>query len=316
MKGTQTLNFMGSSNNRLLVHRNMDSVTLNETIDVVISPQFYTFLREELAINFTYKAKQIAPSLFDDYIDEADEHQYHVYKCGEAWCFYAYTIEEITSFLKHKGIEPHQVGKIYFAQELNASLNQAIKLSEYDSMQSIEGVVTVIPNRLMSGEEKYQNLDLNKPLLQHGLAISSSLGSVVPVKQTIMLTLLLTVLGVSFIIEGNRTRGATLTTQEKFNALMDQNPKLGSSLIRNSESKKYTPIDQQERLKRDSVTALSKMLSAQSQLRTLTMDEKSLTATLRTHNKATAQAIEKEAKQTHFTVKSLADKEVILEKKL
>jgi len=294
----------------------MDPVNIKETVDVILTPHFYTFLREELAIKFVYKAKQIAPSLFDDYIDDTDESQYHVYKCDEDWCFFAYNINKITSFLKEKGIETHNIRKIYFAQELAPLLDTPIKLSEYDAMQTIQGVVTVIPSRLMSDDEQYQQLDLNRVTLQNGIAISSSLGSVVPTKQTVILTVLLTLLGATYIIEGNRTKSATANIEAKLNSLIEQNPKLGSSLIRNSELKKYKAIDKKERLKRDIVAEISKMLSKQSQIVSISINEKSVTATLRTQTKLVNSQIKKEAKRANMVIKSHTDKEITLEKSL
>ena len=110
------MNLMGSSRQRVLVHRDMEDFLTSDSVDILLTPQFYTFLQEELGIKFSYQAKQIAPSLFDDYLDESLNYQFFVYKIGDSWQFFAYSVEEITTFLKDKGIEEGQINKIYFIQ--------------------------------------------------------------------------------------------------------------------------------------------------------------------------------------------------------
>ncbi|MCK4441951.1 MAG: hypothetical protein KAU90_08080, partial [Sulfurovaceae bacterium] len=133
------MNLMGKSNPRVLVYRDMESISTKDNIDIILTPQFYYFLQEELGIKFAYQAKQIAPSLFEEYLDEQKEYQYYVYKCDNYWCFFAYDIEEITSFLETKGLKKHQIGKIFFVQELSKYLDKAISLGNTTALKSIDG---------------------------------------------------------------------------------------------------------------------------------------------------------------------------------
>ncbi len=312
----QILNFMGNSNKRLLVHKNMERVTVNENIDIILTPQFYTFLREELAIKFAYQAKNIAPSLFDDYLETSIEYQYHVYKCGEDWCFFAYKINEIVLFLQEKGLLTHNIGKIYFAQELAPNLNKPIQLGDFEVLQTIDNTVTILPQRLMGSEEPYQTLDFSKPVLQNGIAISSSLESVIPIKQTVLLTVLLLFLGASFIVEGNRIKSSIEGIEEQQEQLLAQNPKLGSSLIRNSELSKYEPLDQKEREKRETIAQIAKVLSAESKLKALTVNEKNLIITIEAKSTAITKQLEKHAKTKNLKIKSIDKNIVTMEKNL
>ncbi len=316
MKGIQILNFMGRSNNRLLVHKHMEKIDVNETIDIILTPQFYTFIRETLAINFAYQAKNIAPSLFDDYLNPIKEYQYHVYKCGEDWCFFAYDIEEITVFLETKGLKPYLIGKIYFAQELVHDLAQPIQLGVNDALQTIDHTVTVLPQRLLHGEEPFSKLNLKNMALQNNITLSSSHDSVIPLNQMIFMTILLTLLGASFIFEGNRLKSSISNTIENQESLISENPKLASSLIRNSELEKYQPIDQKERLKRDIVTKISKMLSQESILKELNLNEKSIVVTIEISGNMFSKQIAKSAKKENFKVISKERNQIVLEKKL
>jgi len=294
----------------------MESVEGNETVDLVLTPQFYTFIRESLAIKFAYQAKNIADSLFDDYLDPIKEYQYHVYKCGEDWCFFAYDVEEITHFLEQKGISPYRIGKVYFAQELVHDLNEPIPLGNRDALQRIEDTVTVIPQRLLSTETPLGTLELEKLNLQQGVTLSASHDSFISMKQGLILSLLFLLLGGSFFVEGKRIHDSIEGMVAEKEKLLEENPKLGSSLIRNSELEKYKPINRQERLKRDTVSKISKMLSKKSHLKSLKLDDKRVIATIETDSNRLIHEIEKRAKGEHFRVVSKGHNEIVLEKKL
>ena len=317
MKGVLILNLMGGSKRRVLIHKNMKAVRQSGHVDIILTPQFYTFLREELAIKFAYQAKQIAPALFDDYLEVGKEYQYHVFKSNSYWYFFAYNIDEIISFLKEKGVEAHQVGKIYFAQELASLLEEPMLLGEEEAMQSMGDIVAIIPKRLINPEDDtYKELDLSKVSLHNGIALSSSYESVIPLKQTVFITTLLVVLGGVFLVEGNRIKGSLENIEAKRDLILAKNPKLGSALIRNSELGKYEPINKKERLKRDSIKVLSKMLSAKSVLKMLSVDDKSVMASIETKDANSAKQIRNRAKTKKFTIKPMGSGQIQLEKKI
>lgn len=276
----------------------MKPVTLENSVDIILTPQFYTFLREDLDLNFSYQAKQIAPSIFDDYVDSSIEYKYHVYKCDNQWCFFAYNIEEIDRFLESIGIEKHRVSKIYFAQQIHDELEEPILLSEKTVLQTIDDVVTVIPKRIMGRELEYNTLKLDTLKLKGGVTMGASLNSFVSLKETIVLSSLLFILGAVFLVEGNRIRASIATEDAHLTELLDENPKYASSMLRKSILDKYQPIDTNERLKRQSIKEISKLLSAKSQLKSLSVNEKSIKATITTANAS----INKQVKE-HATAK-------------
>jgi len=290
------LNLTATQSNRILIHKDMEPVKLENSVDIILTPQFYTFLREELEIKFAYQAKQIAASLFDDYIDTAEDYQYYVYKCDNAWCFYAYSISEIDTFLESKGIEKHRVAKIYFAQELEHELTKPLLLSGNHALQSIDGVVTMMPKRFLEEDIAYTTLDLDNIKLKHGVTMGSSLNSFVSLKETIILGSLLALLGTSFIVEGNRIKSSISNEDAKLSALIDDNPKYGSSMLRESILSKYKPMDTNERAKRQAMKDISKLLSAKSQLKELNIDKNSVNAVISAQNKSIAQQVKEHAK--------------------
>jgi hypothetical protein len=316
MKGMQILNFMGRSNRRLLVHKHMAEIKINETVDIILTPHFYTFIREELAIKFTYQAKNIAPALFDDYLESNKSYQYHVYKCGEGWCFFAYAINEIISFLQQKGIEPYRIGKIYFAQELASQLNKPLSLSNHDALYTIDQTVTILPKRLFPSETTYGEIDLEKVVLRNGISISSSLDSVIPMKQTVIISSLLLILAGEFMIEGHRIKASIADQYKLQEDLLADNPKLASSLIRNSQLERYQPINDQERKKRDNIMLISKILSNRNSLKKLTVDEKKISFMIKTKDSMEDKQVIKKAKKDNFKILSQENHQIVLEKSL
>jgi len=303
---------MGKSNPKLLVHKEMESISSNKNIDIIITPQFYFFLREELKIKLAYQAKQIAPALFDDYLDK-NNYQYYVYKCDNQWCFFAYNIEEIITFLEDKGIKRHQISKIFFAQELEPYLKEAISLGNKTALKSINEVVTVVPKRLFENEYEYKALNLKDIPLKNSVSISSSYSSLIPLKQTIIITTLLAILGGISIFEGMEIRKSIQPDQEKLEALLDKNPKLSSNRIRKSILAQYEPIDKMERKKRDIIDSISKLLSPTSQLKELVVDDKKVKAIIETNNIG---AIINKAHNKKLNVKKHGNKEIIVEEVL
>ena len=310
------LNFMGNSSKKLLVHHEMDDIEVKGIIDIVLTPQFYTFLREELEIKFAYQAKNIAHAFFDDYLTLEVEHQYHIYKHGDEWYFFAYSVDEITSFLAEKGLPSSQIGKIYFAQELEDSLVKPVKLSSHLVMQTVDGTVTLIPQRLVSENIEYQVLNLDKESFTKGIAISSSYDSIVPFKETAILTTLLLFLGGVFLFDGYRGRATIENIELTKDKLLEEHPKFASSMRRASELKRYEKIDKKERLKRSTLMQVSKMMSHKNRLKSLVLTEKNIVATITTNSKKDINKIKSLAKSNSFTLSNETDKEISLEKKL
>jgi len=317
MKGVQILNLMGNSRQRVLVHRDMENFSTSDSVDILLTPQFYTFLQEELGVKFSYQAKQVAPSLFDDYLNENLNYQFYVHKHGEFWHFFAYSVEEIINFLKERGIEESQINKIYFIQELESELQAPTQLSQKRVMQSINDTVTLIPKKLLGLEEsEYREFNIDEVSLKNGVAMSSSYESLIPLKQTIILSLLLVFLGVIFLVEGGRIRGSVEESIARYDNLIDKNPKLSSAMIRKSILSKYEPIDKLERTKRDYLEKISKMLSVNSSLKSLSLDDKKITATIKTKNSSVSKQVKKHASSGGFKIIKSNNQDITIQRSL
>ena len=275
-------------------------ISLENSIDIILTPQFYTFIRQELDVKFSYQAKQIAGSLFDDYLDHSKEYQYHVYKCDNLWCFFAYNIEEIDTFLESVGIEKHRVSKIYFAQQLVDRMDNPILLDDNSVLQNIDGVATLVPLQIMNPSVEYNALDINAFKLKGGVTMGSSLNAYVSLKDTIILSSIFCILGGISIFEGNRIKRSIANDNAKLSELLDENPRYTSSLARESILSKYAPIDKKERAKRQAIKDISKLLSNKSQLKLLTIDKDTIQAKITTQNRTIAKQIKEHARNKNF----------------
>ena len=305
-----------SNSNKLLIHRDMNPISsLDHSIDIILTPQFYTFIREELDVKFNYQAKQIAQSLFDDYLDHSHEYQYHVYKCDSSWCFLAYNIDKIDDFLQTKGIEKHRVSKIYFAQQLIGQIETPILIDDNSALVNIDNVITIVPTKIIDSSIEYNSLDIKSLKLRGGVTMGSSLNSYVSLKETLLLGTIFTILGGISLFEGERIKHSISKENAKLTELLDENPRYASSMVRESILSKYKPIDKIERLKRDSIKDISKLLSNKSELELLTIDKNRIKATIKAQNGATSREIGKYAKKRHFKLLG-SGVDVKVEKKL
>jgi hypothetical protein len=291
---------MDKSNNRLFIHKDMEHVTLEQSVEIILTPEFYTLIREELDINFAYQAKQIAQSLFDDYLDASKEYQYHVTKNEGTWYFYAYNIQEIEDFVESIGLEKHRVSKIYFAQELKNELEEPIQLSNKSILQTLDGTVTLMPSRLMDPSAYFKSLNLSEIKLSSSVSMGASHNSLISLKETILLSSMFFILGTVFIFEGNRIKASIAKDDAQLIALIDDNPTYGSTMIRENILEKYQPIDKTERAKRQSIKEISKLLSAKSELTSLNIEKSKITVNIKTSDTNIAKQVTQSAKAKSF----------------
>jgi len=252
--------------------------------------------------------------LVDDYLD-AKTYQYHVSKQEGYWYFYAYNIEEIETFIESVGIEKHRVSKIYFAQELKDELAEPIQLSNTTLLQTIEGIVTLIPAQLIDPNVPVKTLDLETLKLRSGVGMGASHASLVSLKETILLSSLFVILGTIFIFEGNRIKSSIDQENTQLIKLLSADSSYGSKMIRENILEKYKPIDKIERAKRQTIQDISKLLSSKSELTMLNIQKSTIKADIKISNRSISKQVIESAKVKNF--KSTVNGEnITLEKSL
>jgi hypothetical protein len=158
--------------------------SLSHSVNIMLTPQFYTLKKEKLPLKYLYQAKKIAPSLFDGFLEDAYKYDYLVYKEEDEWIFIAYDPKAISDFLVSKGIMPEQIGKIFFAQQVSDFFTAPVLLGEKEALVSLDNTVVVIPQIAM--QENGGTLTFDDSFTpKTGVTLEGVHESVISKKQTI-----------------------------------------------------------------------------------------------------------------------------------
>ncbi len=90
--------------------------------------------------------------------------------------------------------------------------------------------------------------------------------------------------GAIYLLEAYRLKEAIEKEEKRVEELLDRNPRLSSNRIRKSILEKFEPIDRIERLKRESINKISKVLSPNVYIKELSVDDKRVSALIGSNN--------------------------------
>jgi len=307
---------LGNSKSLLLVYRNMPAQSLSDTVNIMLSPQFYTLKKETLPLKYAFQAKKIAPSLFDGLLENTENYDYFVYREEEAWVFIAYDPEAINHFLVSKGIRPEQVGKIFFAQQALDAFTAPVLLGAKDALAAIDGSVVLIPqSALQEGAETLTPDECFTP--KHGVVLQGAFNSLLSKKQAIALAALFTLFALAFFAEGWRYSRGSEVTKAEIEALIEEYPALQSQYTRKSIAEKYRAIDKNERKKRDTVKTLGAMMFKGVTVDTFKIDDKGFSVRFKCSDAKVAKHLKELSKKEGFSsVKTLTGNIVQIKGKL
>lgn len=267
---------MGNTKELLLAYPSMKQVTLTQSVNVMLPPQFYTLKKEALPLRYAYQAKKIAPSLFDGLLEEGKHYNYMVWREGEEWVFLAYDMEMISSFLKSKGFSLESVAKIFFIQQAANKFDKPLFLGEGEALVSLDGTIAVIPRGALSDEKDSLAFD-ESFTPKKGVALQGSYGSVVSLKQALILASIFGLLAVIFFVEGWRYSNNAQAGETQMQELLEAYPSLQSKYTRESIVTKYKTIDSAERKKRELIKNISGLIFKGVTLSSFEMNEKRFT---------------------------------------
>lgn len=294
------MNFMGNTNNLLLAYPSMKQVTLSESVNVMLPPQFYTLKKESLPLQYAFQAKKIAPSLFEGLLEEGDAYEYMVWKEDDQWVFLAYDLSKITTFLESKGFALEHVDKVFFAQQSAQKFDKPLLLDDNEALVLLDETVVVVP-RAALGEDQATTLKMDNSFTpKKGVVLQGNYGSILNKKQTAILASVLMLFAVMFFVEGFRYGGDAQAGEAKMQELLEAYPALQSKYTRDSIVNKYKTIDTIERRKRDMVKMVSGMIFKGVTLTSLKIDEKMLQAHFSCKDAQSASRIKTLAKKNQF----------------
>ena len=295
------MSFMGSSKGVLLVHKGMQPIKNGGPFDVMLTPQFYTYKREELPVRYLYQAKKLAPSVLESLLAEGVVYEYFVYKEGDAWAFIAYDPAEISEFLDSVGVGIEQVSKLYFAQQVPEKFSKPVRLNFTETLTTVQGTVTIVPKKLMPIETEYQPFD-ETFIPKNGVSFGAGVSSVIGRKEAGVLSAILILFALMFAAEGVRYQKEIDTMWQTVDALFKEYPALQSQYARENIAQKYRKIDRQERHKREVLKSFSRLILPGVKVEELVMDGKRVSLALQCPDEKTLSRVKAlaEAKQYKF----------------
>jgi len=293
------LNFTGKSKALLLIHKSMQSVSLSHSINIMVTPQFYTLKKEPLPVKYLYQAKRVAHSLFDGLLEEGISYNYFVFKEGKEWVFIAYDLAKITDFLVSKGINPQQVSKLFFAQQALSFFSKPLSLGEREALVVFDNTVVVVPKEILKDERATLVFD-NTFTPKIGVGLHDTYGSLLSLKHSVALVLFFILFAGMSVVEGWRYANASKEGARELQVLFEKYPSLQSRYARESIAEKYKHIDTVERRKRDIVKTLSDMIFKGVTLTSLKLNERGFKAEFACERAKVSKELKALAKQKRF----------------
>jgi hypothetical protein len=281
------------------------SVIPAKGIDLMLSPQFYTLVREEIPIKYHYQARAIAPSLFEGLLEEGGSYQYFVTRHEEEWLFIAYDVQKIVAFLQERGIASSAVSRLFFAQEASEAFDMPMSLSSSEALVLIDGNVTVVPKAILGDVSFQPFVEAFRPS-GGGVRLSIDSGKLLSFSDTMTLVAILVLFGIVYLVEASRYSGENKEIQEQMQKLLSEAPTLTSSYTRESILSKYRAIDKSERMKREVIKSLSRMIFNGSILTKLSLNARQFEAHFSYKDPRTLKRLQELAKKESFRTSTLS----------
>jgi len=296
---------MRNNKELLLAHKTMDRVTLVESANVMLSPQFYTLKQEALPMKYAYQAKKIAPSLFEGLLEDDGQYDYYVNKEDEGWSFIAYDTKKIMTFLESKGIHETKVSKLYFAQQAVEVLVSPVALNETEALAVHDGTVVHIPISALGLEERTSSRLPRSFIPKGGVSPQGAdTTSMLTQKQALSLAAVFLLFAGMFFIEAKRFVGDNQETKEELANLYSSYPALQSQYTRQGIVDKYRSLDKNERKKRNAVKTFSSMIFKGVTLTSLNINEKDFKANFSCTSESIAKRVRGLAKKANYKIAS------------
>jgi hypothetical protein len=207
----------------------------NEKINIILSPTLYWVKKLSLPVKNVRDVKKLLPSLFEDTLPSGN-YSYSAYKSGSEFYIFAYEDKKILDLLLQKGIPLSNVATLFFAQSEFCTIENAIKINEFQCIYVKDEIVVVVPFSWIQ-DSKALDLRYIKPL-KHSITLKQ-FGHVVDSKSLykigIIMALLIFLIATEYFITAKKTADILKLKDELFTKY-----KLQSTMLQNSATlKKY-----------------------------------------------------------------------------
>ena len=289
----------------------MEPVSVDGSVYLILTPQFYTMRKESIPVRYTYQAKKIAHSFFDGLLEDHEKkYEYFVYKEADSWIFIAYDPEEIISFLRAKGFPLEKVKKVFFAQQVASQIKAPVRLGKQNALTVIDQTATLVPASVLNTEESFRSEMLQLP--KKGILLDTGAISIISRKQMVVLSGIFLLFGMLWLVEGWRYGKDNGMLQEKMAQLYEKYPSLQNSYTRENIASKYRKIDTAERKKREIIGKVAGVLFRGVTLNRFEFDNNRFKATFTTSGKSAARRLDGLLKSAGFANRRMLQGNMIM----
>lgn len=143
----------------LLLDPNSDVESIEEKINIILSPSLYWVKKVTLPVKSIRDVKKLLPSIFEDMLLEGD-YSYDAYKGSNESEFFifAYEDKKILDLLTDKNIPLANVDSVYFAQSELLHVNRAMRINDTESLYIKDDILVLVPSIWVQSNDEL-NLD-------------------------------------------------------------------------------------------------------------------------------------------------------------
>lgn len=306
------------SNPLVFVFKQMMHREQSGSVDLLISPQFYTVKKEYMpSIKYAYYAKKIAPSVFVGLDDTTKSYQYLVYKDNSEWVFISYCLNDILDFLAQKNILRQNINNIYFAQQIAAFFAKPFKLDDMYAIVNMDGIVVFVNRKIISLDTHYNKSVLDISLPSKAVKVSAQNSELFSEKNNFILSMVSIIMGIIFLIEGISSYKKLKEYKQKTQEILSANKNLESSYIRENIISKYSTINRAEINKRNFISTVSGcILQGNTSLMALDVSDNKMSSKLNSTSSNNMVILEQLIKQTTYKISKQLDNTIVIVDKL
>lgn len=148
------MSFFKKDNGKILFFTKNSSKYFTGSYSIILSPQFYWVKRVELPVTSEYKAKKLAPSVFEGSLPhDRFEYSAKFEKDRGTFILIAFNKEDIYAEIKKKFFSSAKISGIYFAQYELGNLDTCIAIDDVISLGNVDGLLIQVPSRCVQSDD-------------------------------------------------------------------------------------------------------------------------------------------------------------------
>ncbi len=256
--------------------------TLEEPVNIILSPSMYWVKRVKLPVKYLREVKSLLPSLFEDNLP-AGKYSYSTYKDGDSFLIFAYNDKEVLDLIAKKGVVSANIDNIYLAQSEFDTIEEPIKIDEKSILSLQNGVLVKLPAAL---SKEARPLDLSEHTFSKHSIHLTRFNQIADQKSQIIFASILGFLILMFAVEWMITGAKVSAMIQKESEVFAQHNLPATSFQNEAIHAKLNTIFERQTRIRDIVnSALTAELAADEKIEQLALDKNKIVIEIRTASK-------------------------------